>query len=158
MLLQLGPFDVTQRNYAQAQCNDTDSRYFAQKLVDCDYGHVTLRLTSDRRLQYEGSGATLERRRLGTILKNRVHLFDSPVSVRRIAGKPFKQATRGANDEYLCFMYKSIHMDNATDGDVLRNTYIFKKNRLIEVAVSLDSIPGCGEDSLSDEGWPWSQF
>lgn len=49
-------------------------------------------------------------------------------------------------------------MKDRETGRVLRNTYIFKHGKLIEIAINLDSVPGCGDDSLSDAGWPWSKF
>ena len=50
-------------------------------------------------------------------------------------------------------------MSTRDTGQVLRNTYIFKNDQLIEIAIHLDSIPGCGDDNPgSDEGWPWSRF
>lgn len=74
--------------------------------------------------------------------------------VRRRLGNPARQLDRKG---YRCLLYKSIR-GNDQDGAVLRNTYIFKHGKLIELAVHLDSLPGCGSDSRSDKGWPWTRL
>jgi hypothetical protein len=55
-------------------------------------------------------------------------------------------------------LYKKVAMQDGSYGCVLRNTYIFKHDKLIEITINLDSLPGCCEDALSDEHWPWSKF
>ncbi len=66
---------------------------------------------------------------------------------------------RGRGKEYWCALYKKVVMRDRVHGRVLRNTYIFKHGKLIEIALNLDFIPGCGrDDSASDENWPWSKF
>ena len=73
-------------------------------------------------------------------------------------GAPTRTAVRGNAREYWCALYKKVVMKDRERGRVLRNTYIFKHGKLIEIAINLDSVPGCGDDSLSDAGWPWSKF
>jgi hypothetical protein len=79
--------------------------------------------------------------------------------VVRKLGAPTRTAVRGGEGEYWCALYKKVEMEDRVTGRVLRNTYIFKHGKLIELAINLDAIPGCGDDdSASDKGWPWSKF
>jgi hypothetical protein len=74
-------------------------------------------------------------------------------------GEPTRTAVRGSDKRYWCALYKKVEMKDKATGRVLRNTYIFKDDKLIEISINLDSFPGCGdENTVSDEGWPWSKF
>ena len=74
-------------------------------------------------------------------------------------GEPSRTAIRGGKKEFWCALYKKAEMQDKVSGRVLRNTYIFKDSKLVEIAINLDSVPGCGDDNTtSDEGWPWSKF
>lgn len=77
--------------------------------------------------------------------------------VRAKLGRPARVAVRGGG-QFRCLLYKHVAMESREEGKVLRNTYVFKQDRLIEMQVHLDRVPGCGQDSRSDRGWPWSVF
>lgn len=77
--------------------------------------------------------------------------------VEKQLGKPARTAVRGNAKEYWCALYKKALMRDRENGRILRNTYIFKHGKLIEIAINLDSVPGCDDNSLSDANWPWSK-
>ena len=104
-------------------------------------------------------GAEVEQRKLDLGTKNGIRIGMTRDAVIAKLGKPTRTAVRGKGKEFWCALYKKVAMRDRENGRVLRNTYIFKHDKLIEIAINLDSIPGCGDDdSASDEGWPWSQF
>ncbi len=100
----------------------------------------------------------IEERSFSPATKHGIAIGASREVVLAKLGQPTRTAVRGRSEEYWCALYKEVVMYNRETGLVLRNTYIFKHGKLIEIAVNLDSIPGCGETTLSDEGWPWSKF
>ena len=163
---------VEQRTITRGCWHDPASGYYLYKNLECDGAHVSVTLTKDRRMVTE-SGFELarfgrkakepllndiEKRSIGLSTKNGIRIGMSREEVRAKLGQPTKTAVRGSHKEFWCALYKKTIMRNHEEGDVLRNTYIFKDGHLIEIAINLDSIPGCGEDSASDEGWPWSKF
>ena len=140
--------------------------------MDCDGAHTSITLTKDRRMvtesgfdvarfgrkPEEGSGAKIEERPLELSTKHGVRIGMSPTEVVHKLGNPTRTVARGKDKEFSCLLYKKAELDNNGTGRILRNTYIFKHSKLIEIAINLDSVPGCGDNSLSDEGWPWSKF
>ena len=153
--------------------HDPASGYYLYKSMDCDGAHTSVTLTKDRRMVTESgfevarfgrkpeqaAGANIEERKLELTTKNGIRIGMSRDEVVAKLGEPTRTAVRGNKKQYWCALYKNAAMDNKVTGRVLRNTYIFKDGKLIEIAINLDSIPGCGDDdSASDEGWPWSKF
>lgn len=168
----LAGHDATSREPSNVCYHDKKTGYFAYKMLECDGGHRSIVLTRDRRMVEE---AGYDTKRFGRAPKVE---FTTPILERSFAlktghgisigmtreevqkklGKPAKTAVRGAKKEYWCALYKQAAMRTKEEGEVLRNTYIFKNGKLIEIAIHLDAVPGCGEDSLSDTGWPWTKF
>ena len=153
--------------------HDPKSGYYLYKSMDCDGAHTSITLTKDRRMVMEsgfevarfgrkpedGAGAKIEERAFEPSTKHGIRIGMSRDEVVAKLGTPTKTAVRGKQKEFWCALYKKVQMEDKVTGQVLRNTYIFKNDKLIEIAINLDSIPGCGDDnSGSDEGWPWSQF
>ncbi len=152
--------------------HDPQSGYYLYKSVDCDGAHTSITLTKDRRMvtesgfevarfgrkPEEGAGAKIENRVLDLTTKNGIRIGMSREDVVAKLGQPARTAVRGADKQYWCALYKKAQMADKANGRILRNTYIFKNGKLIELAINLDSVPGCGDDSTSDEGWPWSKF
>jgi hypothetical protein len=144
--------------------HDSRTRYFAFKSWECDGSHRAVLLTKDRR-NMSGAGFNMSRfgrsseagytevtdRTVKPATSHGIGIGMTKAQVIRKLGKPLKSRTEGK--EFWCAMYKTVK-----PGQVLRNLYTFKDAKLIEIALRLDSVPGCGEDSLSDEGWPWTHF
>ena len=153
--------------------HDPASGYYLYKSMECDGAHTLVTLTKDRRMvlesgfevqrfgrkQDDGPKTKIEKRKLDLVTKNGIRIGMSRVELVKRLGKPTLTAVRGRKKEFWCALYKKVAMEGKESGRVLRNTYIFKDEKLIEIAINLDSFPGCGEDNTaSDEGWPWSQF
>ena len=153
--------------------HDPASGYYLYKAMDCDGAHTGITLTKDRRMVTESGfevarfgrksensvGANIEERKIDLSTKHGIRIGMSREEVVAKLGEPTRTAVRGKNKQYWCALYKKVEMQDRVSGRVLRNTYIFKDRKLIEIAINLDAIPGCGDDnSASDEGWPWSQF
>lgn len=152
---------------------DRESGYYVYKSMDCDGAHTSVTLTRDRRM-VEKAGFEVARfgrkpefapsheaepRSLRLTTKHGIEIGATRDAVVKKLGQPARTAVRGREKEYWCALYKKVVMNDRETGRVLRNTYIFKNGRLIEIAINLDSIPGCGDDdTISDEGWPWSEF
>ena len=163
----------TEARVASHGCwHDPESGYYLYKTIDCDGAHVQVTLTKDRRMVLdcgfevarfgrkpeEGPGTGIEDRKLELATKNGIRIGMTRQEVVEKLGAPTRTAVRGNAREYWCALYKKVVMKDRERGHVLRNTYIFKHGKLIEIAINLDSVPGCGDDSLSDAGWPWSKF
>lgn len=153
--------------------HDPASGYYLYKSMDCDGAHTNVTLTKDRRMVTESgfevarfgrkpeatAGPKIEERKLDLATKNGIRIGMSRDEVVRKLGEPTRTAVRGNSRQYWCALYKKVEMEDSVSGKILRNTYIFKEGKLIEIAINLDSFPGCGDDdSSSDEGWPWSKF
>jgi hypothetical protein len=153
--------------------HDPASGYYLYKSMDCDGAHTSITLTKDRRMvtesgfevarfgrkPEEGAGAKIEERKFDLATKNGIRIGMSRDEVVAKLGEPTRTAVRGKNKEFWCALYKKVEMQDKVSGRILRNTYIFKEGKLIEIAINLDSFPGCGDDDTkSDEGWPWSKF
>lgn len=172
MAATLGNVRVDAYQPSQLAYHDPKSGYFLVKTLDCDGAHRQVLLTRDRRIlvdmNYDTSRfgrAPMEfaeqkviDRAFPLVANNKVKVGMGKTDVLRLLGKPSKTAIRGKNREFDCLLYKHVAMQSKEDGLVLRNTYIFKHGKLIEMSLNLDGIPGCGEDSLSDKGWPWTKF
>ncbi len=151
--------------------HDKKSGYFAIKTVECDWGHRMVILTKDRRVvgdqgydtsrfgrKPKYSMAPISEKPFSLSTKHGIKIGAKKADVLKKLGTPFKSAIRGSKGEFWCALYKKVVMDSKEDGQVLRNSYIFKNGILIEMSINLDGVPGCGEDSLSDSGWPWTRF
>ena len=152
--------------------HDPESGYYLYKTVDCDGAHVSITLTKDRRMvedcgfevarfgrkPEEGNGQAIEDRKIELATKSGIRIGMTREQVEEKLGPPTRTAVRGAKKEFWCALYKKVVMKDRETGRVLRNTYIFKHGKLIEIAINLDSVPGCGDVSLSDAHWPWSKF
>lgn len=153
--------------------HDPKTGYYLYKSMDCDGAHTNVTLTKDRRMvtesgfevarfgrkPEEAAGRNIEERSFGLATKHGIRIGMTRDEVTGKLGTPTKTAVRGKQKEFWCALYKKVEMEDKVSGRVLRNTYIFKNDKLIEMAINLDSIPGCGDDdTASDEGWPWSQF
>ncbi|MBS1715297.1 MAG: hypothetical protein JST30_13265 [Armatimonadetes bacterium] len=164
---------VSQRVVTNASWWDRKSGYFAVKVMECDGAHRMVTLTKDRRIledmgydmarfgrkaKGDGEGAAVQDHAFDAVTKHGIRIGMSKSTVLAKLGRPFKTASRGEKGQYWCCLFKKVVMEDKETGDVLRNTYVFKNGKLIEIAINLDSVPGCGEDSLSDEGWPWTKF
>ena len=162
MTVGMAGFSLESSKAVNVAWHDNTSGYFAHKGWDCDGSHRSIRLTKDRRLL---SGMGFDMKRFGRkgdayqeVLEHPfristshgIRIGMSQAGVTSKLGKPLKSLK---TNEFTSIMYKKI-----VPGKVLRNMYIFKAGKLIEISLQLDSIPGCGEDSLSDEGWPWTIF
>lgn len=165
-------FSAESRELTNACWHDKKSGYFAYKMLECDGAHRMITLTRDRRM-VEESGydtarfgrkskidfpTTITERAFSPATSHGIKIGMAKAEVLKRLGKPSKSVTKGSKNQYWCALYKKAVMEDKENGEILRNTYIFKNSKLIEIAINLDSIPGCGEDSLSDEGWPWSKF
>lgn len=151
---------------------DPKSGYFAYVIMECDGAHRGITLTKDRRMVGEVGydtgrfGRKLDTEVYGQVQDkqltlgagNGIKIGMTRRQLQSKLGNPSKTAVRGKNGEFWCAMYKKVDMKNREEGEVLRNTYIFKNSKLIEISINLDSVPGCGDDSLSDQGWPWTKF
>lgn len=151
---------------------DPANGYFAYVTIECDGAHRGLTLTRDRRVVGEAGYDTarfgrkpenepfgqIQEKRMELAAGNGIKIGMTRRQVQAKLGKPAKTAVRGKSGEFWCAMYKKVDMKNREEGHVLRNTYIFKNSKLIEISINLDSVPGCGDDSLSDQGWPWTKF
>ena len=173
LTLAAGGMSAEARTVSYGCWHDPKSGYYLYKSMDCDGAHTSITLTKDRRMVTESgfevarfgrkpenaAGANIEERTLELATKHGIRIGMSREEVEAKLGAPTRTAVRGKNKEYWCALYKKVQMEDKVSGRVLRNTYIFKHGKLIEMSIQLDSIPGCGDDnSASDEGWPWSQF
>lgn len=152
--------------------HDPESGYYLYKTIDCDGAHKSITLTKDRRMVQDcgfevarfgrkpedNPGTATEDRKIELATKGGIRIGMTRQEVVEKLGVPTRTAVRGNAKEYWCALYKKVVMKDRETGRVLRNTYIFKHGKLIEIAINLDSVPGCGDDSLSDAGWPWSKF
>jgi len=153
--------------------HDPQSGYYLYKSMDCDGAHTHITLTRDRRMVTESGfevarfgrkpedspGTRIEERKLDLSTRNGIRIGMSRDEVVSKLGPPTRSVVRGKDNEFWCALYKKVQMEDRVSGRVLRNTYIFKNGKLIELSINLDSIPGCGDDdSASDAGWPWSKF
>lgn len=158
------------RQITQGCWHDPKTGYYLYKGIECDGAHASITLTKDRRMVSESGfkvpslthkqeyfrETQVDERPIQLSTKNSVRIGMSRDEVLHRLGKPVLTAVRGKNSEYWCALYKKV---NRKDELMLRNTYIFKHGKLIEISVNLDSIGGgCGADPDSDEGWPWSKF
>ena len=103
-------------------------------------------------------GTATEDWKLDLATKNGIRIGMPWQEVVEILGAPTRTAVRSNVREYWCALHWKVVMKDRERGHVLRNTYIFKHGKLIEIAINLGSVPGCGDDSLSDANWPWSKF
>ena len=172
LTVSVGGMSTEARGIAISCWHDPKSGYYLYKAVDCDWGHVSVTLTKDRRMvtncgfevarfgrKPENSpGMAVKHRKIELVTKNGIHIGMSREQVEQKLGRPNRTAARGKNKEYWCMLYKNVAMESSESGRVLRNTYIFKHDKLIEISINLDSVPGCCGDSLSDDKWPWSEF
>lgn len=182
LLLAAWPFNLTvatsgmsaeAREITYGCWHDPQSGYYLYKSMDCDGAHTSITLTKDRRMvtesgfevarfgrkPKESAGTKIEERSFDLTTKHGIRIGMSRDEVTGILGAPTRTAVRGKDRQFWCALYKKVEMDDKVNGRVLRNTYIFKNDKLIEIAINLDSIPGCGEDNTaSDENWPWSKF
>lgn len=163
---------VTNFQNANKCWRDPASGYFAYVTMECDGAHRGITLTKDRRVVGEAGYDTgrfgrkndnepfaqVQDRKLMLGAGNGIKIGMTRRQVQSKLGNPTKTAVRGNKGEFWCAMYKKVDMKNREEGQVLRNTYIFKNSKLIEISINLDSVPGCGDDSLSDQGWPWTKF
>lgn len=153
--------------------HDPESGYYLYKSGDCDGAHRFIMLTKDRRMVAEhgwevarfgrkpedSAGSKVEERKIDLSTLKGIRIGMSRDEVVSKLGEPTRTAVRGQAREYWCALYKKVQMEDRVNGRVLRNTYIFKHGKLIEISINLDGIPGCGDDNTaSDEGWPWSKF
>ena len=154
--------------------HDPASGYYLYKSMDCDGAHTNVTLTRDRRMVTESgfevarfgrkpdeaAGAKITERKIDLTTKNGIRIGMTRDEVVGKLGEPTRTAVRGSEKQYWCALYKNVEMTDKVSGRVLRNTYIFKDDKLIEIAINLDSFPGCSDDddTKSDEGWPWSKF
>lgn len=172
MCVSAGGLSVESFKLTRAAWHDAKSGYFVSKTFECDGSHRRVLMTRDRRmLEDEGydmsrfgrqpkefSDTPVEERAFALKTSGGIAIGMTKATVVKRLGKPARTAVRGAKGEYWCALYKSKVMEDRESGQILRNTYILKNGKLIEIAINLDAIPGCGEDSLSDEGWPWTKF
>jgi hypothetical protein len=173
LTIAVGGMSAEARTVTYGCWHDPTNGYYLYKSMECDGAHRLITLTRDRRMVMESGfevarfgrkrddapRAKIEERALTLATKHGIAIGMSREAVLAKLGKPTRIAVRGAEKQYWCALYKKVEMEDRENGAVLRNTYIFKDGKLIEIAVNLDSIPGCGEDdSASDEGWPWSKF
>ena len=172
LTVAVGGMSTEARVVSHGCWHDPESGYYLYKTIDCDGAHVSVTLTKDRRMVLdcgfevarfgrkpeETPGTTIEDRKLELATKNGIRIGMTRQEVEDKLGKPTRTAVRGGEKQYWCALYKKVVMKDRERGHVLRNTYIFKHGKLIEIAINLDSVPGCGDDSLSDAGWPWSKF
>lgn len=169
----VGGMSAEARSVTRGCWHDPANGYYLYKSMDCDGAHTSITLTKDRRMVLESGfevarfgrkpedapGADIENRKLNLETRNGIRIGMTREEVVEKLGKPARTAVRGKGKEYWCALYKKVAMRDKVNGRVLRNTYIFKHGKLIEIAINLDSIPGCGDDdSATDEGWPWSTF
>lgn len=150
---------------------DPGSGYFAYVTMECDGAHRSITLTRDRRVVGEAGYDTgrfgrkpenepfsqIKDKKLVLVAGNGIKIGMTRRQVQTKLGNPNKTAVRGNNNEFWCALYKRSDLKKG-EGHILRNTYIFKNSKLVEISISLDSVPGCGDDSLSDKGWPWTKF
>ena len=168
-----GGMSAEARTVSYGCWHDPASGYYLYKSMDCDGAHTNITLTKDRRMVTESgfevarfgrkpeetAGAKIEERKIDLATKNGIRIGMTREEVVARLGEPTRTAVRGAEKQYWCALYKKVEMTDKVSGRVLRNTYIFKNDKLIEVAINLDAFPGCGDDDTkSDEGWPWSKF
>ena len=173
LTLALGGMSAEARTVTYGCWHDPSSGYYLYKSMDCDGAHTGITLTKDRRMVLESGfevarfgrkpedapGNKIDERALELTTKHGIRIGMTRNEVIAKLGQPTKTAVRGKKKEFWCALYKKIEMEDKVSGRVLRNTYIFKNDKLIEISINLDSIPGCGDDDTkSDEGWPWSQF
>jgi hypothetical protein len=168
----VGGMSTEARVVSHACWHDPESGYYLYKTIDCDGSHVQVTLTRDRRMVLDcgfevarfgrkpedNPGAAAEERKLDLATRGGIRIGMTREEVEKKLGAPTRTAVRGDAKEYWCALYKKVVMKDRERGRVLRNTYIFKHGKLIEISINLDSVPGCGDDSLSDAGWPWSRF
>lgn len=153
--------------------HDPNTGYYATKMMECDGAHRFARLSRDRRLVEEAgfdvpnfgkpssdffSENKIEKRKLSLSTKHGITIGMTESAVIKKLGKPDRSTKAGKKKEYSAILYRYIKMDERENGSGLRNTYIFKSGKLIEILLNLDSIPVCGADGDPEEGWPWTQF
>lgn len=167
-----GGLNATDYEPTNACWRDPKTGYYIYKNMECDGGHRAITITKDRRVLEEAGYDTtrfgrkpkewmpykIETRPFPASAGNGVRMGMTKSSLLKKLGKPAKTAVRGKRGEFWCALYKKADLDAKKEGQVLRNTYIFKNGRLVEMKINLDSVPGCGDDSLSDAGWPWTKF
>lgn len=173
LTLAMGGMSAEAHTVTYGCWHDPKSGYYLYKSMECDGAHRLITLTRDRRMVMESGfevarfgrkkddvpRTKIEERALTLATKHGIAIGMSREAVVEKLGPPTRTAVRGASKQYWCALYKKVVMEDRENGAVLRNTYIFKDGKLIEIAISLDSIPGCGDDNPStDERWPWSQF
>lgn len=157
-------FSVHGTTVSQALRHDPKSGFYLSKSVDCDFSHVTVILTRDRRMlgvEVEGGEArdiNITQQSLPLTTKNGIKIGMAVNQVEQRIGAPDRVARMGARKEFLCYLYRQIKMEDRENGYALRNTYVFKRGLLIEVQIHGDSIPGCGGDGRDESWWPSGRF
>jgi hypothetical protein len=165
----VGGFSVQGRTLSQACRHDSRTGHYLLKQLDCDGAHVAVVLTRDRNMVEDWGydvpnfgtpdpRGAIEAKPFPLETKNGIRIGMTVAQVEGRIGRPDRVGRRGASGEFLCYLYRKITMEDKENGYALRNTYVFKGGRLIEVQIHGDSIPGCGQDGLSEEGWPWGRF
>ncbi len=172
LTVAVGGMSAEARVVSHACWHDAESGYYLYKAINCDGAHVSVTLTKDRRMvescgfevarfgrkPEDAPGTAVEERKIDLATKHGIRIGMTREQLEEKLGKPTRTAVRGEKKEFWCALYKKVVMKDRERGCVLRNTYIFKHGKLIEISINRDSVPGCGDDSLSDANWPWSKF
>ena len=151
----VGGMSAERRTITSGCWHDPESGYYLYKSMDCDGAHTLITLTKDRRMvsesgyevarfgrkPEESAGARIEERKLDLSTLNGIRIGMSRDEVVSKLGAPTRTAVRGSEKEYWCALYKKVKMENRVTGRALRNTYIFKHGKLIELSINLDAIP-----------------
>lgn len=166
-------YSVKGRQVANTQVRDPENGYYVWKSLDCDGAHVAVTLTRDREMlgvarhpgQKSSDGSYALRqpedvptRRLALATKNGVRIGMRVDQVEDRIGAPDRVARKGWSNQFLCYLYRKITMEDKERGYALRNTYVFKNGVVIEIQIHGDGIPGCGGDGRDESWWPTGRF
>lgn len=159
LTVRVGGMSVDEPQLHSACWRDATTGYYLCRWIECDGAHITITLTKDRRLigpWNHAWAAGVQKRQFPLSTAHGITIGATKDEVRRKLGEPIRTAIRGEQGQYWCALYKAVDKKHEL---ALRNTYIFKDNRLIEISIYLESPEGGDLTELdSDDGWPSSQF
>lgn len=132
---------------------DPGSGFFRLVTGDCDGAHLALTITRDRAIMRnlgfemvdddDDNAFGVREKPFAERTSNGIAIGMTQQQVIAKIGPPTKSTISGNRKQFRNFIYEGTVMTDRENGATLRNEYIFKANKLIEINISRDSIPGC---------------
>ena len=137
----LGSINVTERPET-CLYRETGNPYFLYAALDCDGSHVSAVLSRDRRILADISSFPTYKRRIPRQIFRGIALGDSGQKVTSTLGKP--QRRMKPKGPYTVLRYFAL-LPDGEGKRYLINDYVLKSDRVIEVSVDWETVPGCGD-------------